>query len=88
MKDTKEMVEIWGDVVSLKSLVMAVFISGISTMTAYFLAPLGDRTQQLFFGLAGAFVGFMISTFLIAPKRTIILEDSRENSDNRTKETR
>lgn len=70
---TKQMVEIWGDVVEIKSLVICIIVSGISTMGAYFLAPFGDKTKQLFFGLGGALLGFIISTFLTKPKRIIIL---------------
>lgn len=64
-----EMVEIWGDVVSIKSLVLSVVISVVTTMGMYFLAPSHDKTIGLFFGLTGAVVGFLISAFLIKPKR-------------------
>jgi uncharacterized BrkB/YihY/UPF0761 family membrane protein len=74
MDNKKQMVEIWGDVVEIKFLVMSIFISGVSTMGAYFLAPSNDKIKQLFFGLAGAVIGFCISTILVKPKRIIILE--------------
>ena len=70
----KEMVEIWGDVVEIKSLLISIIISLESTMGLYFLAPQDDKTQALFFGLAGAVLGFVISTILIKPKRTITKE--------------
>lgn len=70
----KEMVEIWGDVVEIKSLLISIIISLVSTMSLYFLAPQDDKTQALFFGLAGAVLGFVISTILIKPKRTITKE--------------
>lgn len=70
----KEMVEIWGDVVEIKSLLISIIISLVSTMGLYFLAPQDDKTQALFFGLAGAVLGFVISTILIKPKRTITKE--------------
>lgn len=79
MKNKKEMVEIWGDVVQLDSLLMAIIISATTTMGLYFLAPRGDKTKELFFGLAGAVIGFLISTFLIKPKRIIIEEVDRED---------
>ena len=50
MDNKKQMVEIWGDVVELRFLVMSIFISGVSTMGAYFLAPSNDKIKQLFFG--------------------------------------
>jgi uncharacterized BrkB/YihY/UPF0761 family membrane protein len=74
MDNKKQMVEIWGDVVELRFLVMSIFISGVSTMGAYFLAPSNDKIKQLFFGLAGAVIGFCISAILVKPKRIIILE--------------
>ena len=75
INNKKQMVEIWGDVVETKLLVMSIIISSVSTMGAYFLAPSNDKIKQLFFGLAGAILGFSISTFLIKPKRIIILQE-------------
>ena len=75
MNNRKEMVEIWGDVVEIRLLVMSIFISSISTMGAYFLAPSDDKIKQLFFGLGGAVLGFVISAIFIKPKRIIILEE-------------
>lgn len=78
MNNKKQMVEIWGDVVEIKLLVMSIFISGISTMGAYFLAPSDNKIKQLFFGLGGAVLGFCISAIFIKPKRIIILEEQIE----------
>ena len=75
MNGKKQMVEIWGDVVEIRLLVMSIIISGISTMGAYFLAPSNDKIKQLFFGLGGALLGFTISAILIKPKRIIVLEE-------------
>ena len=72
------MVEIWGDVVEIRYLVISIFISGFSTMGAYFLAPANNKIKQLFFGLGGAVLGFCISAFFVKPKRIIILEDQNE----------
>lgn len=78
MKNNKEMVEIWGDVVEIKSLIISILISIISTMGMHLLAPAGDRTKGLFFGLLGAVIGFAISTLLIKPKRNIIIEEKNK----------
>lgn len=79
MKKDREMVEIWGDVVEIRALVMAISISALTTMGAYALAPAGDKTRQLFFGLAGAVVGFIVSTLMIQPKRIIIEEEQKKD---------
>lgn len=75
MKKPNTMVEIWGDVIEIKHLIISIIISSISTMCGYFLAPSNDRTKQLFFGLLGAVIGFVISTLLIKPKRIIVFEE-------------
>lgn len=69
-------VEIWGDVIGIKDLIMSIIISAIFTMGGYFLAPSNDRIRQLFFGLLGAVIGFVISTLLIKPKRIITFEEN------------
>lgn len=75
MDKKNEMVEIWGDVVEIKSLVVSIIISIVSTMTMYLLAPSDNKTMGLFFGLFGAVMGFVISAIIIKPKRNIINED-------------
>ncbi len=75
MEEKNELVEIWGDVVDVKSLLLAMVISIVSTMGLYLLAPEGDRTRGLFLGLAGAVLGFLICSFVIKPKRDITIED-------------
>ena len=82
MKKNKEMVEIWQDVVAIKSLVLAIFISATTTMGAYFLAPSGDKTKQLFFGLMGAVLGFVINALIIKPKRIIEVKDVKEEEND------
>lgn len=72
----KNLIELWGDLVDLKDLILAIVICSVATMGSYFLAPAQDTTKQLFFGLGGAVFGFIISTFLIKPKRTVIEEES------------
>lgn len=71
MNDEKNYIEIWGDVVELRDLVRSILIFAVSTMGLYFLAPDGNKTLQLFFGLGGALLGFIISGLLTKPKRII-----------------
>lgn len=78
-KGKQQKIEIWGDVVELKELIIAILLSSGSTMEAYFLAPSDDKTKQLFFGLAGAVIGFILSSIFIKPKRVITLEDEKKD---------
>lgn len=71
-------VEIWGDVIGIKDLIISILISAIFTMGGYFLAPSNDRIRQLFYGLLGAVIGFIISTLLVKPKRIITFEETIE----------
>lgn len=71
----KNLIEIWGDLVALKDLLIAIGICSVATMGAFFLAPSTDTTKQLFFGLAGAVIGFIISSIIIKPKRTVTEEE-------------
>ncbi|EOL47729.1 hypothetical protein [Enterococcus caccae] len=71
----KNLIALWGDLVDLKDLVIAIVICSVTTMGSFFLAPAQNTTKQLFFGLGGAVLGFIISTFLIKPKRNVIMED-------------
>ncbi|HLS53161.1 MAG TPA: hypothetical protein VK031_04255 [Tissierellaceae bacterium] len=71
MDVNRKMIELWGDVVDIKHLIYSILISAISTMGAYFFAPANNNTKGLFYGLMGAVLGFIISTFIFKPKRII-----------------
>lgn len=71
----KNLIELWGDLVDLRDLILAIAFCSVTTMGGFFLAPAADTTKQLFFGLGGAVVGFIISTLLIKPKRIVIGEE-------------
>lgn len=81
MEEKKELIEIWGDVVELRDLVRAIAVSSITTMGMYFLAPAGNDTLQLFFGLGGALIGFIVSGMMIKPKRIIDSKNSSKNNN-------
>lgn len=71
MDKQEKYLELWGDLVGLRDIVIAMIISIGCTMSGYFLAPTGNTTRQLFYGLAGAVLALMINTFFIKPKRMI-----------------
>ncbi|MGY3766442.1 hypothetical protein ACWOAH_07850 [Vagococcus vulneris] len=62
---------IWGDVVGLKDLILSISVSILFTMGGYSIAPHDNQTLQLFFGLGGSVIGFIINTIMIKPKRKI-----------------
>ncbi|MDO4604664.1 MAG: hypothetical protein Q4B23_01660 [Helcococcus sp.] len=67
----KDKVVLWGDVVSLKDLIISIFISVVSTMGMFFLAEKDNTSMQLFMGLFGAVIGFVITSILFKPKRNV-----------------
>lgn len=67
-------VEIWEDLVKIKDLVKSLIICILTTFSGYFLAP-DNSYKPLLFGLVGAVTGFIISSFIIKPKRKLIKEE-------------
>jgi len=71
----KDFIEIWGDLVTIKDLLVSIAICSVFTMGAFFIAPSTNQTKQLFFGLGGAVAGFILTTILIKPKRDVQEEE-------------
>lgn len=74
MNDKKGLIEIWGDHVELKSMVLSMILCSITSLGGYFLAFNMSSTLQLFLGILGAALGFGLSVFYIKPKRIIEVE--------------
>ncbi|WP_432362684.1 hypothetical protein [Sporosarcina sp. UB5] len=72
---TKENIEVWEDLVHIKHLVVSLLICSVTTLSGYFIAP-NEAPKPLFFGLFGAFLGFLITSIIIPPKRN--LNDAKE----------
>lgn len=73
----EENIEVWADLVNIKDLVLALIITSVFTLGAYFIAP-NEPPKPLYFGLIGSIVGFIISSILIKPKRKF---ETVENGD-------
>ncbi|HHX00444.1 MAG TPA: hypothetical protein GX740_03980 [Acholeplasmataceae bacterium] len=74
----KTLIKLWGDVVSVKELIFSILIISFTTLTLYFLSPDIDSTDlpmDLFFGLGGAVLGFIITVIIFKPKRVITEEE-------------
>lgn len=69
-----EYIEVWEDLVSIKDLFLSILCTAFFTMAGYFLAP-NQEPLPLFFGLTGSLLGFVISSFVFKPKRTIDIKD-------------
>ncbi|MEC5425406.1 hypothetical protein QGM71_18145 [Virgibacillus sp. C22-A2] len=64
-----ENIEVWEDLVNIKDLVLCLFISSVTTLGAYLIAP-SEPPKPLVYGLIGAVIGFVLSSILVRPKRT------------------
>lgn len=71
----KAYIEIWGDVVESRHLLISMVLTTVTTFTVFSFAPKGDRPMGLLLGLGGAVIGFLLSVILIKPKRNLIVED-------------
>lgn len=78
MNKKQRLLTLWNDVIGLNDLIKTLVISIVCTIIGLSLAPNDNYTKQLFFGLIGAVVGFIINTFVVRPKRKIIEEESKE----------
>jgi hypothetical protein len=69
----KSYIEIWGDMIYIKDLVLSITLISITTMGAHLMAPENNRPLGLLFGLLGAVIGFFIIMVLIKPKRNVVM---------------
>ncbi|MUV38347.1 hypothetical protein JNUCC1_02185 [Lentibacillus sp. JNUCC-1] len=74
----EDYVEVWADLIKIKDLVLSLFISSVTTLGGYLIAP-DEPPKPLIFGLIGAIVGFVIASVIIKPKRTFkYVEEEQE----------
>ena len=70
MTDDEQYVEIWGDRVSLRDLVVALGVCAAATVLAVVVGrALGS--SEFFWGLGGAVAGFGVAVLLVRPKRDV-----------------
>jgi hypothetical protein len=68
--DDEQYVEIWGDRVSMRDLILALAVTAAATVAAVVVGrALGS--SEFFWGLGGSVVGFVAAMALIRPKRDV-----------------
>lgn len=68
--DDDQYVEIWGDRVSMRDLLLALAVTAAATVGAVVVGrALGS--SEFFWGLGGSVVGFVAAVALIRPKRDV-----------------
>ncbi|MGM8365790.1 hypothetical protein ACLIBG_09970 [Virgibacillus sp. W0181] len=75
--DKKDYVEVWGDHVKIKDLMLSMLLCIVFSLGGYIIAP-GEAPQPLIFGLIGGVVGFIVSSIIIKPKRIITQKEGEE----------
>lgn len=78
----QRLITIWGDAVGLFDLIQSLLISACLTLGGFFVADSQNPTQQLFFGLLGAVLGFILNSFFIKPKRIIMSQEEISEKEN------
>jgi hypothetical protein len=80
VSDDEQYVEIWGDRVSMRDLVVALAVCAAATVAAV-AAGRALGSSEFFWGLGGSVVGFAVAAALIRPKRDVqILDDAPDGS--------
>lgn len=74
----QRLITIWGDVVGLFDLMKSLLISACLTLGGFFIADSQNPTQQLFFGLMGAVLAFIINSCIIKPKRKFSIKNEEQ----------
>ncbi|GAB3046322.1 hypothetical protein [Virgibacillus ainsalahensis] len=67
-------IEVWEDVVNIKDLLLSMIICSACALGGYLIAP-NEPPQPLIYGLVGVVIGFIASSLIIKPKRTLRFED-------------
>ncbi|WP_454050317.1 hypothetical protein [Cellulomonas sp. Marseille-Q8402] len=79
MTEDEQYVEIWGDRVSMRDLVVALAVVAAATVAAVLIGRALDGSE-FFWGLGGSVVGFGGAVALVRPKRDvrIVADDDAE----------
>lgn len=72
--DEGKNIEVWEDLVNIKDLLLSMVICSALALGGYLIAP-NEPPRPLIYGLVGVVIGFIISSIIIKPKRTLRFED-------------
>ncbi|UJL46846.1 hypothetical protein KFZ58_02525 [Virgibacillus sp. NKC19-16] len=73
-QDKGKNIEVWEDLVNIKDLLLSMVICSALALGGYLIAP-NEPPRPLIYGLVGVVIGFIISSIIIKPKRTLRFED-------------
>jgi uncharacterized integral membrane protein len=74
----RKYIEIFGDMIYFKDLIISILLISTTTMVLHLFAPANNRPLGLLFGLAGTMIGFVIVMFFIKVKRVIKMENNHD----------
>ena len=74
----KQFVEIWGDIVEIRELVISMVLHIIFAFIGVILSPNQEYSSLLLCGLAGIMLASVLCSFLMKPKRQIHWKESSE----------
>ncbi|HEY0216818.1 MAG TPA: hypothetical protein VGC57_10545 [Cellulomonas sp.] len=75
MSTDEEYLEVWGDRVSLRDMVLALVVCGSATALAVVIGR-ASGSSEFFWGLGGSVVGFVAAAVLVRPKRDVQIVDT------------
>lgn len=76
-----ELIEVWGDSISLRDLLISLVITAIPIVIACAIA-VSQGADILFWGMGGAVIGFVASVLIVRPKRDVYIEETPAQADD------
>lgn len=84
-RNDDELIEVWGDSISLRDLLISLVITAIPIVIACVIA-LAKGDDILFWGMGGAVIGFIAAVLIVRPKRDVYIEDMPDKADDEAAE--
>jgi len=75
-----KLVEIWGDIVAMKELLISIVISVTAGLLGYLIAPGGNSVVPLLVALICLVIATIVNSIIFKPKRSVTFEDKEEDN--------